>query len=58
LQQKKIFSIGRFDSLPNFVFIGAVAAVINVNAGGGSSLTMPALVFSASIQPLQTARTE
>jgi uncharacterized membrane protein YfcA len=25
--------------------IGAVAAVINVNAGGGSSLTLPALIF-------------
>jgi len=26
-------------------FVGAVAAFINVNAGGGSSLTLPALIF-------------
>jgi len=25
--------------------VGAVAAFINVNAGGGSSLTLPALIF-------------
>jgi uncharacterized membrane protein YfcA len=26
-------------------FVGAIAAFINVNAGGGSSLTLPALIF-------------
>lgn len=33
-----------FSSLLLFT-IGAIAAVINVNAGGGSSLTLPALIF-------------